>query len=64
MVEFRKHEFAETVIGPATKLNVRVKAPEASHTVSVGKAKSWLDGVGKNPGEQVEKNRLKYLLTR
>jgi hypothetical protein len=59
MAEFRKHGFAETVFGPVTKLNVRVKAPEASHTVSVGKVKSWLDGVGKNPGEQVEKNRLR-----
>jgi hypothetical protein len=32
--------------------------------LSVGKVKTWLDGVGKSPGEQVEKNRLKYLLTR
>jgi len=64
MAEFRKHGFADTTFGPVTKLNVRVKAPEASHTVSVGKVKTWLDGVGKNPGEQVEKNRLKYLLTR
>jgi hypothetical protein len=45
-------------------LNVRVKAPEAAHVVSVGKVKSWLDGVGKSPGEQVEKNRLRYLLMR
>jgi hypothetical protein len=64
MAEFRRHGFADTTFGPATKLNVRVKAPEAAHVVSVGKVKSWLDGVGKNPGEQVEKNRLRYLLTR
>jgi hypothetical protein len=25
--------------------------------VSVGKVKTWLDGVGKNPSEQVEKRR-------
>jgi hypothetical protein len=64
LAEFRRHGFADTMFGPATKLNVQVKAPEAAHVVSVGKVKSWLDGVGKNPGEQVEKNRLKYLLTR
>jgi hypothetical protein len=64
MAEFRRHGFADTTFGPATKLNVQVNGPEAAHLVSVGKVKSWLDGVGKNPGEQVEKNRLKYLLTR
>src|SRR6266852_4803797 len=51
--------FADTTLGPVTKLNVRVKAPEAAHVVSVGKVKAWLDRVGKSPGEQVEKNRLK-----
>jgi hypothetical protein len=64
MAEFRKHGFADTTFGPATTLNVRVKAPEAAHVVSVGKVKSWLDGVGKSPAEQIEKNRLKYLLSR
>jgi hypothetical protein len=64
MAEFRRHGFAVTTFGPATKLNVRVKAPEAAHVVSVGSVKAWLDRVGKSPGEQVEKNRLKYLLTR
>ena len=64
LAEFRKHGFTDTTFGPATRLNVQVKAPEAAHVVSVGKVTSWLDGVGKNPGEQVEKNRLKYLLTR
>jgi hypothetical protein len=64
MAEFRRHGFAETTFGPATKLNVRVKAPEAAHVVSVARVKSWLDRVAKSPSEQVEKNRLKYLLTR
>jgi hypothetical protein len=64
MAEFRRHGFADTRFGSATRLNVRVMAPEAAHVVSVGKVKTWLDGVGKNAGGQVEKNRLKYLLTR
>ncbi len=64
MAEFRRHGFADTTFGLATTLNVRVKAPEASHVVSIGKVNAWLDRTGKSPREQVEKNRLKYLLTR
>ena len=64
LAEFRKHGFTDATFGPATTLNVRVKAPEASHVVSIGQVKAWLDRVGKSPREQVEKNRLKYLLTR
>lgn len=55
--------FAAMALGMATKLKVSVKTPEAVHVVSVGEVKTWLDGVRKNPGEQVEKNSLKYLLT-
>jgi hypothetical protein len=61
MAEFRRRGFADTTFGPATTLNVRVKAPESAHVVSVGKVKAWLDQVGKSPRERVEKNRLKYL---
>jgi hypothetical protein len=64
LVEFRRCGFADTTFGPATTLNVRVKPPEASHVVSIGKVKAWLDRLAKSPREQVEKNRLKYLLTR
>jgi hypothetical protein len=64
MTEFRRHGFADSTFGPATTLNVRVKAPEASHVVSIGKVKAWLNRVSKSPREQVEKNRLRYLPTR
>jgi hypothetical protein len=64
MAAFRRHGFADTTFGSATRLNVSVNSPEAAHVVSVGKVKTWLDGFKKNPGEQVKKNRLKYLLTR
>lgn len=63
MAEFRRHGFADTTFGPATTLNVRVKATGSGACVSVGKVKAWLDRVGKSPREQVEKNRLKFLLT-
>jgi hypothetical protein len=64
MAEFRKRGFAEATFGSATQLQVRVKAPEAAHVVSIGKVKAWVDRVATSPREQVEKNRLKYLLTR
>ena len=64
LVEFRRCGFADTRFGSATALNVRVKAPGAAHVVSVGKVKAWLDRVGKSPRDPVEKNRLRYLLTR
>jgi hypothetical protein len=64
MAELRRHGFADTTFESSTTLNVRVRAPEAAHVVSVGKVRPWLDRVGKSPREQVEKNRLRYLLTR
>jgi hypothetical protein len=57
--ELRRCGFAEATFGPATKLTVRVRQPEMSHTVSVARLQSWLDGVGKSPGEHVMKSRLK-----
>jgi len=49
----------------ATKLNVRVRTPEAAHVAFSGEGEivvGW--GGAKVPTSQVEKNRLKYLLTR
>ena len=55
MAEFRRHGFADTTFGPSTKLTVKIQEPEMSHTVSVSQLRSWLDGVGKSPGEHAEK---------
>ena len=62
MAEFRRHGFADTTFGPATKLAVKVQQPEMSHTVSVSRLHSWLDGVGKSPGEHALKSRLRQLV--
>jgi hypothetical protein len=64
MTAFRRGAFAEMTFGPATRLRIRVKAPEEEHTVTVGKVLSWLDGGGRNPSEQARKNRLKERLRR
>jgi hypothetical protein len=62
MAEFRRCGFADATFVPATRLTVRVKAPEEEHTVAVAKIRSWLDGGAKSPNEKVEKQRLKQLL--
>jgi hypothetical protein len=42
-----------------TKLTVKVRQTEMSHTVSVARLRSWLDGSGKSPGEHAMKSRLR-----
>jgi hypothetical protein len=36
--------------------------PETEHTVNIGKLKTWLDGGGKSPNEQLLKSRLREML--
>ena len=64
MAAFRRAAFAETPLGPGTRLTVRVNAPEETHTITVSKVLSWLDGSARSPSEQVKKNRLRERLRR
>jgi hypothetical protein len=64
MAAFRRGAFAEMSFGPATRLTVRVTAPEEEHMVTVGKVLSWLEGGARSPSEQVKKNRLRERLRR
>jgi hypothetical protein len=59
---FRRGVLAEMPLGPATRLTIRVKAPEEDHTISVSKVLSWLDGVAASPSEKLKKNRLRERL--
>jgi hypothetical protein len=47
---------------PATKLTVRVRQPETAHTVTLARLRSWLDGVGKSPGEHAMKSKLRGMM--
>jgi len=40
MAEFQRCGFGEVMFGPATKLTARVRQPEMSHTVPVGRLRS------------------------
>jgi hypothetical protein len=62
VAEFRRSGFAEATLGPATRLTVRVRQPEMSHTVSVSRLQSWLDRTG-SPSEQVVKRRLREVFS-
>ena len=62
MAVFRRSVLAEMPLGPATRLTIRVKAPEEEHTVTIAKVLSWLDGVTTSPSEKLKKNRLRERL--
>jgi len=62
LAEFGRCGFAEVVLGPATKVTVRVRQPEMSHTVSVARLRSWLDRVEKSPGEHATISKLRGLM--
>ena len=62
MAAFRRGAFAEMTFGAGTRLTIRVKAPKEEHTVTVGRALSWLDGGTRSSNELVKKNRLRERL--
>ena len=62
LAEFRKSWLVEVLPGRATRLTVTVKAPAASHELTVGKLEDWLASGGKSPKEFGEKRRLKEML--
>lgn len=50
------------VIGPGTQLEVKVKAPETVHTVTIAQFQRWVDGVAVSPDELIRRQRVKELL--
>ena len=62
MAAFRRSVLAEMPLGSATRLTIRVKAPEEEHTITIGKVLAWLDGVTTSPSDKLKKNRLRERL--
>ena len=48
--------------GPATRLEVQVKAPTVKHEVTVLQVQRWLEGASISPNEMVKKAKLKSIL--
>jgi hypothetical protein len=57
-----KQEEWGAVIGPATQLEVRVRAPETTHIVTVSQIQRWCDGVAASPDEVLKRQKVKRLL--
>jgi hypothetical protein len=57
----KKHGWVDP-IGPATELQVQVKEPPVTHSVSVSQLKRWVEGIAVSPDELLRKNKLKALL--
>ncbi|HWW87191.1 MAG TPA: hypothetical protein VNZ26_26520 [Vicinamibacterales bacterium] len=58
----KKHDWIDH-IAPGTELQVQVKEPPVTHSVSVQQLKRWVDGIAASPDELLRKNKLKALLT-
>jgi hypothetical protein len=57
----RKHGWVDH-IGPGTELQVQIKDPAVTHSVSVAQLTRWVDGIAASPDDLLKKNRLKALL--
>lgn len=62
MAAFRRSVLAEMPLDPATRLTIRVEAPEEEHALTIAKVLTWLDGVASSPRETLKKNRLRERL--
>jgi hypothetical protein len=49
-------------IGPATVLDVEVRTPGTTHSISLQQVERWLAGATTNPSEASKKAKLKMLL--
>src|SRR4051812_11427345 len=49
-------------IAPGTRLEIQVKHPATTHSVSLSQLRRWVDGIAASPDETLRKRRLKTLL--
>lgn len=60
---FKKDGWTDPV-GSAARLEVQVREPAVTHTVSVLQIQRWLQGATPSPNERVRKDKLRALLAR
>jgi hypothetical protein len=58
---FKASGFVEEV-GPATRLEVEVRAATTRHVVTVGQVVRWTEGAAVSPAERLKRDRLKAIL--
>jgi len=49
-------------LGPATRLEITVREPGTSHTLTVSQIHRWCDGVAVSPDEVLRRRKVKALL--
>ncbi len=49
-------------LGPATKLEIAVRAPAAHHTLTVTQLQKWINSVNTGAGDVLKKAKIKHLL--
>jgi hypothetical protein len=61
LAQLKKDRWIEG-LGPATKLEIAVREPGASHTLTVSQIHRWCEGVAVSPDEVLRRKRVKELL--
>jgi hypothetical protein len=49
-------------MAPSTRLEIAVREPSTTHTVTIAQLHRWIDGIAISPDETLKKRRLKQLL--
>ena len=48
--------------GAASEMEVEARSPAVTHTVSLGKLRTWLQSSAKSPSDKIMKERLKGMM--
>jgi len=57
-----KHDGWVDPIAPGTRLEIQVRQPATTHSVSLAQLRRWVEGIAVSPDETLRKRRLKALL--
>jgi hypothetical protein len=49
-------------IAPGTRLEIQVRQPATTHSVSLAQLRHWVEGIAVSPDDTLRKRRLKTLL--
>jgi hypothetical protein len=60
---FKKAGWVEESPGAATRLEIEVREPSVTHTVTLAQLRRWASGAAKSPQEKLKRERMLALLT-
>jgi hypothetical protein len=64
-VAIAARNFADAGCPPTsgTQMDIEVRAPAVTHTITLNRVSAWVNGVAKSPKDKVLEDRLKELLS-